>query len=271
VNLRRAKAMADEMGMSMEDLTNTAVAAMERTQASTELMSRGFNIDEKDREFLMNLARMEGGQMVISIPENLQKQFQGTEVALSEMTDTQAKMILDQRAAFKELSIEDYARQQTTALENISRDISFIRAAIRVGIGQTLGEALENYVGELYNIIPEQSKQFRNSLYNIGEQRGLVTGMLGGISQDEMMKQVAQLRAENAETKRLITSENIKGEKLSTSKTETPVTTTNKSEVTINIKSADSFMEPIKRNLWNDPAFSNTLKGEYIESLSSGK
>jgi len=64
-NLRKSKALADQMGMSMEEMSKTAVKAAERSSAATALLSSGLQIDEKEKEFLTNISKMEGGKMII--------------------------------------------------------------------------------------------------------------------------------------------------------------------------------------------------------------
>jgi hypothetical protein len=167
-NLRRAKEMADQFGMSLQELTTGAVAAMERTTAASDLMSTGLIMDSKDREFLTNLAQMKDGKMVIEVPPDLRKQITGsvdnTAVALESMTAEQAKTLLEQRDAFKKMTSEDYARAQVSLLQNMDRDLSFIRATIRIGIGKELGEAIETAVGYDKDIATNEMKLIRDSI-----------------------------------------------------------------------------------------------------------
>jgi len=158
-NLRRAKAMADELGMSMEELTQGAVAAMERTSAASALMASGLDMKDEDKEFLTNLAQMKGGRMVIEVPESLQAQLgEQTEIAMDSMTKEQAALLLEQKQAFEKMSMEDVARQQVTAMENIERDVSFLRAVARVNVGREVGDAIEKMLGVNQRVIADESK-----------------------------------------------------------------------------------------------------------------
>jgi hypothetical protein len=56
-NLRKSKALADQMGMSMEEMSKTAIKAAERSSAATALLSSGLQIDEKEKEFLTNISK----------------------------------------------------------------------------------------------------------------------------------------------------------------------------------------------------------------------
>ena len=70
-NLRRAKEMAELFGMSMEELTSTGIAGMERLQASTDLALAGLVMEDDEKEFITNLAQMKGGRMVIEVPKDM--------------------------------------------------------------------------------------------------------------------------------------------------------------------------------------------------------
>ncbi|MGL6284770.1 MAG: hypothetical protein ACRC2J_20375, partial [Microcoleaceae cyanobacterium] len=86
VNLRRAREMAKTLGIDYKELTRTAIASQERLAASTALMGKGLNLKPEDQEFLTNLSRMEGGKMIIDVPESIQKKLG---------IDTQGKAIED--------------------------------------------------------------------------------------------------------------------------------------------------------------------------------
>lgn len=188
VNLRRAKEMADQFGMSMQDLNKTAVAAMERTQAASDLLSTGLIMNDKDREFLTNLAQMKEGRMVIEVPTDLRKQLgvsaENTAIALDTMTEEQTKTLLEQRDAFKKLTTEDFARQQVSVLQNINRDVSFIRATLRIGVGRVIGEAAEKYLGFDANAIEAESKNIRNIVG--GTLEGWESSVLGAMNKQGM-------------------------------------------------------------------------------------
>ena len=135
-NLRRAKEMAKEFGMSMEDLNRTAVAAMERSQSATDLMAQGLVFkNDKDKEFLTNLAQMKDGKMVIEIPQSLQDNMGQTEIALNDMSQVQTDLLLTQKDAFDKMSMRDIAMDQVSLIENINRDVSYITATMRIQTG----------------------------------------------------------------------------------------------------------------------------------------
>jgi hypothetical protein len=120
----------------MEELTTTAVAGMERTQAASDLMGRGFNMKDEDREFLTNLAQMKDGRMVIEVPENLQKVLGGKEVALESLNKDQYDVLIEQKELLKDKTMPEIAREQVSLVENMNRDLSYIVALMRVQAGK---------------------------------------------------------------------------------------------------------------------------------------
>jgi hypothetical protein len=133
VNLRRARAMATELGMTMDELSTTSIKAAERASASADLLSQGFNLDEKQKEFITNLAKMEDGKMVIDIPQSLSSQFEGaTRVALSDLNDNQVKVLLDNQKELEKMNARDIALSQYTETQKMALNVSEIAAMLKV-------------------------------------------------------------------------------------------------------------------------------------------
>jgi hypothetical protein len=165
INLRRAREMAGALGISMGDLTKTAIAAQERMAASTALMSTGLKMEDKDKEFLTNLSRMQDGEMKIVVPESLQDQLgKQSEITLSKLTEDQRKVLIANKEAFEKLSPEKMAEKQLTEAQKMSRDIevmaawakvqaaSFVRGAGKAAVGkevQDLKDTLAKVSGDM--------------------------------------------------------------------------------------------------------------------------
>jgi hypothetical protein len=126
VNLRRAREMAKTLGIDYKELTRTAIASQERLAASTALMGKGLNLKPEDQEFLTNLSRMDGGKMIIDVPESLQKKLGITEQskAIEDLSQVQIDALLQNREQFQKMSVEDIARDQLDNVENIRRDVA---------------------------------------------------------------------------------------------------------------------------------------------------
>jgi hypothetical protein len=165
INLRRAREMAGALGISMGDLTKTAIAAQERMAASTALMSTGLQMEDKDKEFLTNLSRMQDGEMKIVVPESLQDQLgKQSEITLSKLTEDQRKVLIANKEAFEKMSPEKMAQAQLTEAQKMSRDISvmaawakvqaasFVRGAGKAAVGkevQELKDTLAKAAGDM--------------------------------------------------------------------------------------------------------------------------
>jgi hypothetical protein len=138
VNLRKAKAMAAELGISYSELANGAIAAAERSSAASELLASGLSLSDDQQEFLTNISTMKGGRMTIELQSDKMKEYFGkNEVALEELTDAQVGKLMEFQDEFKKLSTEDIVRKQATDTENISRDMNFIAALLRIEFGKT--------------------------------------------------------------------------------------------------------------------------------------
>lgn len=144
-NLRRAKAMAEALGMSYTDLATTAVNAAQRTSAYTDILSSGFIMDEGLKEFVANMAQMKNGQMVVEITsKELQEKLGGkTEIALSQMTEQQAVLLKGYQDEFIKMDSTDIAIKQVNVMQNLDRNVSFIAAATRLEAGKGLTKILE--------------------------------------------------------------------------------------------------------------------------------
>lgn len=147
VNLRRAKAMADSLGVSYQELAKGAIAAAERGSAAGELLSRGLRLDDDQQRFITNLAQMKGGQMTIELQsEFLKEKFGKNEIALKDLDENQARLLMQYQDEFKQLSDNDIVRNQATSIENIKRDANFIAAYLRLQGGRA-AEAAGNIAG----------------------------------------------------------------------------------------------------------------------------
>jgi hypothetical protein len=133
INLRRAREMANALGISMGDLTKTAVAAQERVAASTALMSRGLKIEDKEKEFLTNLSRMEGGEMKIVVPESIaQKLGVPTELALDKLDQKTADALIKNQKEFEKMNPEKMAMSQLTATQQMARDVEVMASWAKI-------------------------------------------------------------------------------------------------------------------------------------------
>ena len=120
VNLRRAHEMASQLGVDYNELAKGAIAGQERMLASSELMSKGLNVSKEDKEFITNMSQMKGGQMVITIPEDIAGKIGSkTEIALKDLTSSQIEALKGVKNELKDKTPEQIARGQFTSIHNM--------------------------------------------------------------------------------------------------------------------------------------------------------
>lgn len=134
INLRKAKEMANALGISMGELNKISIAAAERTQATTALMATGLVMKDEDREFLTNLSRMDGGEMKITVPKSLMDSLgiKETSLALKDLTPNQEKILLANKEEFEKMNPKDMAMAQLTETQQMSRGIDVIASYYKV-------------------------------------------------------------------------------------------------------------------------------------------
>jgi hypothetical protein len=170
VNLRKAKAMADQMGISMGELTKGAIAAAERTSAATSMLSNGLKLDKDQTDLITNLSKMKDGKMVMEVQGDKMREILGVnkdvkEVALENLTQAQATQLAEYQKAESEKTPEQIIRGQATNIENSTRDINYILRLLIVQSTKTAGKGL-NAIAESLGVdikdFSEATKKFRD-------------------------------------------------------------------------------------------------------------
>jgi hypothetical protein len=144
-NLRRAKEMATQLGVSYSEFSKGAIAAQERIAANDALLAKGFNIKDKDREFLTNMSQMKDGKMTITIPQSLMstlgKEIGGqSEIALDNLTQEQVTTLEKYRQQIEDLNPQDLAKAQFTTTKNIDLNMQSAAMSLRIlAKNRTLG------------------------------------------------------------------------------------------------------------------------------------
>lgn len=195
INLRRARAMAQELGVSYDELAKGAIASAERVQASNALMSTGLQLDKEDREFITNIAQMEGGEMVIKLPESVSEKLKlqvGAAIPLNQMTEELKQELIKNRDDFKKQDATSIAQNQLTLTEQIDRNVMAITAAIKVRTAQALKSDFEGL-----NI----STQLQLLSANLGvkvEELGKLTKLDIGVNVEDWVAKVRGLLISNS-------------------------------------------------------------------------
>jgi hypothetical protein len=245
LNLRKAREMAQALGVDYKELTNAAVATQERLTAGESLS--GLSIKAEDKEFLTNISQMKDGKMSIALQsKELQDYFGKTSVALEDLSSSQADKLLDYKKEFEKLPPEDVVRKQATDVENIRRDLTFLVASARLE-----GTKLIKAVADSTGLSLEKAANY--------------VRQMTGSSEAEVKKQISQLTAEqkkdNEKSQKVNVnapkaSENITAEQVK-NEVEKKVTDTNKGtqNVNMNVKhevQVPAVMDALQREIVKD-------------------
>jgi hypothetical protein len=168
INLRRARELATQLGVSYDELAKGSIAAAERSSAAAALMSSGLRMKDEDKEFLTNLSRMEGGEMIIKVPESLMDKFNGkTQIALGQLTQGMKDTLIENKKAFEKLNPEDIAMAQLTETQKMSSYLNQIVAYFKNRGGRTVrgvltGSGLENVLLDQYKEVKKYADDINN-------------------------------------------------------------------------------------------------------------
>jgi hypothetical protein len=264
-NMLIGRERAKALGMQYSEFADIAVAAGEKALAKSNLFGAKIDkkyIDEDLKEFLTNMAQMEGGELKITIPPDLKEEFKGfgdsislKDIGRSEKLLTLFKTYQDD---FKKFSKEEIIENQASDVKNIERYVSFMAASIRIKGGQAIGKLADFYKIDPIAKIKELTKDFTKT----------ENGKLFG---ETVIKNVADLLKINIDKVR----ESMNGETLAKEAkakekekdTKSKEQQVIKHEVTFLVKNdGTSTMEAISREIGKSPSFTKTFR-EKVESL----
>lgn len=250
VNLRRAKAMAQELGISYQELAKGAIAAAERSSVASDLISAGLTMNEKDQEFITNLAKMgPGGRMVIEVPASISEKLGiDRQTAIENLDQNTADALLKNRAEIEKMNVKDVALNQFTETQKMALNVSEIAAMLKVEFAKTyrgLGVELDKVVKRGNDMIEK---------YITGES-----------SSTEISSQIDNLRSElnnkmNENTKSKTTSQPLRPTKVNNSENTTQnqqptnkqVQTNGKMDVNVNVKTSGPVVDAVANQILKD-------------------
>lgn len=263
-NLRKARALAKELGISYGELANTAIASAERTSSAADLMASGLSLDEDQKRFLTNIATMKDGKMTIELQSNkLQEAFGKTEIALEDLNQSNVKRLIDLQDEFKELSPEKIVQKQASDIENINRNLSFITAVTRQRALDS-GEKVLKAIADEFNIdITKYIEKTEKAVQDIGRNALAPKGV-------ESKKTIIEKSNIKPTTK--LTEQNMKSayDPLKAMYEATQASINNKKitqDVNFTIKS-DTVFDPIAREMINRQDVINDIKDKMMDSRS---
>lgn len=130
--------MEKETGISAREMSKLGLAAAEADKRISAIGAAGLNIKEEDKQYLANIAKMEGGEYVIELRDEQTKKL--TEITQDEFDN----LIKAQKEQPK--TMEDIARAQMSTTQLILNDVAAIRASLLGGV-VSAGPVVENVEG----------------------------------------------------------------------------------------------------------------------------
>jgi len=163
-NLRRAKAMSDALGISMEQLTSSAIKGQVQMQAMSQIEL--FDLNEDQKQFVSNLATMKDGVVGFELPKDLQKELGINQAFLdmSSLNGEQMAKIAEAQKRLSERKTDDIIRDQYTvqtqslnALNSIAMNIGNM-ARTRINQNEIVQKIKEQAGGldEIAKMTPEE-------------------------------------------------------------------------------------------------------------------
>jgi hypothetical protein len=142
INLRRVREMANALGVDYKELTKGAIAAQERLAATNDLLGKGFDISDADREFIVNMSQMKDGKMTITLPKNVAEELgTSTQIAVEDLTQKQIEQLKGYQDQLAEMSTEDIAKGTYNSVTQIEKMFqSLLQGNVRNLMRKTVGE-----------------------------------------------------------------------------------------------------------------------------------
>ena len=194
-NLRRGQEMARQLGIDYKEFAKGAIAAQERILATDTLLAKGFNIDDKDREFLTNLSTMKDGEMQIVIPKSLQeslgKDLGKNELKLSELSSAQVNILKKYQDDLETKTPADIAMEMLSETKQMRNNLEALAKSFAiVGKRELYGREGEMLSDKNKNLIPGMTpvlksiQDLRNESLELTKDNGRVQGVVKGTLDD---------------------------------------------------------------------------------------
>ena len=273
-DLRRGKAMAEQMGISYKELSNIAIQSAQRTQAANDIMMSGINLDESDREFITNMSQMKEGKMVIEIPQNLRDQFkltgEETSIALDSFSEKQVSILKAQKDQFEKMGMEELAQKQFSLISNINNNLNAIKDQILVKAG-----ALVSETGDRIGVTTGQIDSIKKDIFSVtGDiNTGVETiknkwqGYINQYTPNLTPPSIGVPPPTNVSPLGLPPTQPMGPPPSSTIGTPPPLVQNSKIDVNLKIQSGSALFDGMSRYLVDLPDFKKEVKNSFLEKF----
>ncbi len=154
---RQLKDMAEAMGMSYQDLADTAVKSARRAEAFSEMKFLD-NVTEEDKELIAGMAQMgDGGEMQVKIP-SLDKMVDIDSLTAEQIEELKVEGMSDSDIYAQQLTVAEKANQYLATIDTGIRKM--VRAGggdtegmVMASLSQQIGDSMELLTTEQLNLI----------------------------------------------------------------------------------------------------------------------
>lgn len=152
-DLRRAKAMADLYGISLNEVTNAATKGKAKLEAMSQLQMFS-NLTQQQQEFVSNMSQMKEGKLGIEVPKSMMDELGLKEsfVELGNLTSGQIEKIKKMQEDMVSMSTEEIAYEQMNTTTNILNTLTSIKLGLENSIfrstGSQIGREAMKYTSE---------------------------------------------------------------------------------------------------------------------------
>jgi len=172
--MRRLRASADALGMSYEDLANTAVKAAQEQKAMDEL--RFTNMTDEQKQLVANLSTLnKQGNLEIKLPGQ-DKAIELSKLTTEQVESAYSELIKEQEKQGK--SSQEIAVDQLSTLEDILKTLRTPAAKLAAGVagGETYSDISAQAKTVANNVSANLSKLLTEENYNLVRDK-IVTGI----------------------------------------------------------------------------------------------
>jgi hypothetical protein len=257
INLRKARALATELGVSYGELANGAIAAAERSSSASALLARGLDMDEDTKRFITNIATMKDGKMSIALnSDELQKIFGTNQIDLENLSQSNVEQLKKYQDEFKKLTSDEIIQKQATSVENIMRDVNFLAATARLKVAKEGGgaiEAVKKFMGYNEGDLEKLSKNLADGIAGNKDSKDNKSSRRKTPEQQAYLDRMKTGGADNSDKQRQLES-NYENQNKTTKVEMTIINNVNKDKMATELENSPVFVKNIMDTL---------SKGEY--------
>jgi hypothetical protein len=210
-------------------------------------MTAGITVDEKQQEFITNLAKMgPGGKMTIEVPPSIAEKL-GIErtQALEDLDQATADAILNNQKEFEKMNVKDIALNQFTETQKSALLLSEIAAMLKVEFARTY-RGLGADVDSMIKVSNQAMEKFLSGESSDLDIKGQIDALRNKAGEDAKKQNMSATAVPQQPT-------NVNTNNQTNTQQNTQSTQQQKTQVDINIKSSNNLTDTLSREIMKDP------------------